>query len=73
MMHMTNNFFFCLLCLFVSYVVVLLGILHLGYPVCEILASTNLLITSYRYNMRLNYLNDCRRAHCAFAGIYQSQ
>jgi hypothetical protein len=32
-MHMTNYFIFCLLCLFVSYVVVLLGILlHLVTP-----------------------------------------
>lgn len=51
------------MCLFISYVVVLLGVLPLGYPACEILASTNFLITSYRYNMRLNYLNDCRGAH----------
>ena len=41
MMHMTSDFFLSL-CLFISYVVVLLGILHLGYPFCEVLASTNL-------------------------------
>jgi len=51
MIHMTTVFFVLFLCLFVSYVIALLGILHLGYPVCEILASTNLLVTSYHCDM----------------------